>query len=291
MKKLLSLLSLSFMLVACNESYSVKSGAQFGGGTITCPTGYARISFNNDVGTVKDFCVAKYEMRNVSGVATSQAVQTPWTSVSPTDAMTACQALGPGYDLIANNEWMTIARNIESVSSNFVSGYLNAGISYMCDSTAEITDHTCVALSLSHDFKRTHTLSNGEIIWDFSGNAREWVDWTIETPSNTFTPAPVNSVCSGGAYQEPQQAISSCTSVVTNSTVAPNDVTLDSSRGSGQIHLGWGASGGSGAGAGYVSRSGGGTGGFGPGVYMANFGWDGSYYNSFDGFRCVYRGQ
>src|SRR5690606_11420113 len=30
-----------------------------------------------------------------------------------------------------------------------------------------------------HAQRRTHSLSNGEVIWDFAGNAWEWVGWQI----------------------------------------------------------------------------------------------------------------
>jgi hypothetical protein len=44
------------------------------------------------------------------------------------------------------------------------------------------------------DYKRTYTLSNGELIWDLSGNAWEWIDWQI-TPANKayIAATPINS--------------------------------------------------------------------------------------------------
>ena len=44
------------------------------------------------------------------------------------------------------------------------------------DANAYVHDSSCTGLS-SGDFsqKRTHTLSNGEVIWDIAGNAFEWV--------------------------------------------------------------------------------------------------------------------
>jgi formylglycine-generating enzyme required for sulfatase activity len=34
--------------------------------------------------------------------------------------------------------------------------------------------------------KRTHTLGNGQVIWDFSGNVWEWVDWTVPLADKAY---------------------------------------------------------------------------------------------------------
>src|SRR5665647_1062811 len=56
------------------------------GGT-TCPTGFIVVPGSSTYGT-SDFCVMKYEAKNVSGVATSRASGTPWVSISQTNAIT-----------------------------------------------------------------------------------------------------------------------------------------------------------------------------------------------------------
>ena len=96
-----------------------------------CPSGYIRVPKNPAVGTNDDFCIAKYEMSNDAGAATSSMTGTPWTNISRGNgvsgdggAITACQALGPGYDLVSNDEWQTVAREIETAYSA-TSGYLN----------------------------------------------------------------------------------------------------------------------------------------------------------------------
>ena len=70
--------------------------------------------------TTNSFCVMKYEAKNNgSGNAISQAASLPWVSISRDDSITKCQAMGDaGYDLITNDEWQSIARNIENVASN-----------------------------------------------------------------------------------------------------------------------------------------------------------------------------
>jgi hypothetical protein len=102
--------------------------------------------------------------------------------------------LGANYDLLSNSQWQAIARNIESVASNWSNGSsagsnsLNRGNSNQSaalESSATDT-HGCVGITSNgdpadncgntwHVNKRTHTLSNGQIIWDIAGNVHEWV--------------------------------------------------------------------------------------------------------------------
>jgi hypothetical protein len=163
--------------------------------------GWIAVPGNDDYGT-SDFLVMKYEAKNVDGVAVSQSQGTPWVSISQTSAKAACEAIDA--HLITNEEWMTIARNIESVDSNWSggsvgSGYINRGYaastiygdafsntavapytgpSYIYNTGA----NTCSSTG-EHLYKRTHTLSNGEDVWDMSGNVYEWVDEEIECTS------------------------------------------------------------------------------------------------------------
>ena len=170
-----------------------------------CPTGFIQVVHNPDVGTTSDFCVAKYDMKNVSGVATSQAAATPWVSISQTAAKTACDSLNAvngvsgKYFLISNPEWMTIARDADEVDSNWSSGV--AGVGVMARGHSDNNPANALAASTDNDpyygtgnddtqgansgweQKRTLTLSNGEVIWDFAGNVWSWVDWQV-TPAN-----------------------------------------------------------------------------------------------------------
>ena len=129
-------------------------------------------------------------MKNVGGVATSQAAATPWVSITRDAARTACSNLGAGYSLITNDQWQAIARNIEQVAANWSggvvgSGSLNRGHSDNSPNSALVADtddaNGCYGTDQScpngswHEQKRTHLLSNGEVIWDFAGNVREWV--------------------------------------------------------------------------------------------------------------------
>jgi hypothetical protein len=140
--------------------------------------------------TSKDFCVAKFEMRNSGGNPVSDSAGLPWTNINRLDSISACQSLGAKYDLISIAEWQSIARNIEGVSRNWSLGAIGSvsGISrghsnntpalilaapasddLACDGTNELCDESTWSSQ-----KRTHTLSNGEVIWDLAGNVREW---------------------------------------------------------------------------------------------------------------------
>jgi hypothetical protein len=119
-----------------------------------------------------------------------------------------------GWHLINNKEWMTIARNLEQVEANWcdrngsncgfapgtkgkilANGHndnnneasaggassdsaLFAGTDDQpCFGTTTDGSNTCGGKSSQ---KRTLTLNNGEIIWDFAGNVWQWVDDTVK---------------------------------------------------------------------------------------------------------------
>jgi hypothetical protein len=184
-----------------------------------CPTDYIQVLANTSLGVNNDFCVAKYEMKNVSSVATSQATGSTWVNISATNAWNACLALNSEsnntdkladtnhdgtYALISNSEWMTIARSIEDESSNWVGGVLNRGWAasttygdtWTHSAVAPQTNTNCLysgaantcASTGNHRFKRTHKLKNGEEIWDLSGNVYEWTDWSSNDSSFTLGP-------------------------------------------------------------------------------------------------------
>lgn len=168
-----------------------------------CPTNYLFVPSLSPY-TVTSFCVAKYEMKN-DGYGTPASVATggPWVSIDRNAARAKCQSLGGGYDLISNNQWQTIARNIAGVASNWDSGTVATGqINWgHTDGTpnnalAAVTDdndpcngtgQACTAASWNAQ-RRTHNLSNGNVIWDFGGNVYDWVtnDQTVAYSTNYF---------------------------------------------------------------------------------------------------------
>ena len=181
---------------------NIKSGVTiFGTDGTKDPLGCASISFGTwimvpgdpDYGT-NDFCVMKYEAKSNSGVPTSTASSSPWVSISQQDAITECASLGKGYHLITNDEWMTIAANIAGQASNWSQGVVPTGDAtghelakghsdndptYTCeadsdDANAYVEGSCTGGPTGTFNQRRTHYLSNGEVIWDLAGNVWEW---------------------------------------------------------------------------------------------------------------------
>lgn len=271
-------------------------------GTVTdpCPSNFILVPALSGY-TTSNFCVAKYEMRNNgSNVAISQSSGTPWVSIPRgTDATTAggawkaCKDMGANYDLISNAQWQTIARNIEGVASNWSGGSVGSGSlnrghsdgtpnnalaaaadSDPCNGTGE----TC-STSTWNTQRRTHTLSNGAVIWDLAGNVWEWVK--------------DNNAINFGANAYVSQITTA--SHTTSGTVTPSGAAKVvfgpagdySAMNSGEYGgLGYGYVGYS---AGAVFRGGNWVNGAGSGVFTSNLGNAPTASNSDVGFRCVYQ--
>jgi type II secretory pathway pseudopilin PulG len=153
-----------------------------------CPTNFVRVPGSVTYGT-NDFCAMKYEAKNVTGVATSQAALTPWASISQTTAITTAAAACAGCHLITDAEWLTIAQNALSVNENWSGGKVGSG--YIYSGHNDSSPDTALAANTSDtdgyygtsnttgNQRRTLYLTNGEVIWDIAGNLWEWTSGTI----------------------------------------------------------------------------------------------------------------
>ncbi|MDD2478177.1 MAG: SUMF1/EgtB/PvdO family nonheme iron enzyme, partial [Candidatus ainarchaeum sp.] len=184
-----------------------------------CPEGFIPVPGNFLYDTTNDssmgFCVAKYEMKadkdgdgigdlvsdypamtstyntwyfsedsNITLVSTPEG--SPIANIKQTEAITACESIG-GH-LITNNEWMTLARNIELVPSNWSGGVVGDGYIYSghndrtlggaLEASVDTNGYAGTGQS-SGNQRRTLTLTNGEVIWDLAGNVREWTNDSI----------------------------------------------------------------------------------------------------------------
>lgn len=263
-----------------------------------CPSLFIPVPGNSDL-SVNDFCVMKYEARNDgSGNAILDGptiTNTPYGNLNGISAFSKCTNYSQnGFDgtfaLISNAEWMTIARNIELVDSNWSSGTRGTGKLYVGhsdsspgsalsasndDSLGYHLTNNSAAQSLGGGFeqKRTLTLSNSQIIWDFSGNLAEWVDWDA---SNTQYDIGPNDT--GNAFRDV---------TVLSGSMTAND--LQSAFGYGQSEYAgqwYGASSTQGSvyrggyHSGSATRS---------GIFTLSANLSANDYRSHMGFRCVYR--
>ena len=136
-----------------------------------------------------DFCVMKFEAKEgANELPHSNANQKPWV-LNQSQAVEKCQLAG--FSLISNNQWMTMAKNIMSVDSNWSGGQMgvgeiNSGISdanEACQSFGDdmvYVDENCNPLAVTGAFntKRSHMLNNGLIVHDAAGNIDEFVSDT-----------------------------------------------------------------------------------------------------------------
>lgn len=169
----------------------------------------------------KWFCIAKYEMSYDDWTGTlnpnwntfsyvwskyiTPRVDYPIANLTQWESISACLNIGKWYHLVTNNEWSTIARNIEMQKNNWSlwdiwNWYIYAWNTWDTWNTIWCSDSTWtkanwtktwwndkIGLSSTRSTcseKRQLLLSNGEIIWDFAWNVSEFVnkantlDWT-----------------------------------------------------------------------------------------------------------------
>ena len=179
-----------------------------------CPTGFVPVCGNPVLGT-SDFCVMKFEAKNVGGVATSQTGDTYWT-LTPPNAYSSCNSLtATNFDgdfaLISNRQWMTLARAIEAMASNWSGGAVGRG--HLARGHSDNSPNAFLAVTDEDDpwdgteqdgseaggagweQRRTHDLPGGGVVWDLAGNATESVDW--DASDNSYTGHPTTGLTEG----------------------------------------------------------------------------------------------
>jgi Right handed beta helix region len=157
------------------------------------------------------FAVMTYEARRVSDRPFSQSGGVPWVNISRDDASASCEDRGPEYHLVTQLEALAISRNIERTAINDLDP-LNSSVLFANGSTeneggvsaddSPVVSSCNLSVSLSDPqnalsptcqlrasgyvgtggswgnqswLLRTHVLSDGEVIWDWAGNAWEWI--------------------------------------------------------------------------------------------------------------------
>jgi len=122
----------------------------------------------------------------------------PITRISHNKAKVYCQSIGA--HLITNDEWMTIARNVEQIDENWTNGSVGSGCLFRGNSG----NTTCGYDGPNPDSgnyrndRASLTLSNGEEIYDLAGNVWEHVkrdsdDTLTSTGEQPDTASPTGS--------------------------------------------------------------------------------------------------
>ena len=273
---------------------------------LVCPTGFVAVTGSGTYST-SDFCVMQFEAKNDgAGNAVSTAASTPYVSIpastagADNDAFEKCANMSEiGFDgtftLISNDEWMTIARDIEATAANWSGGSIGSG--HIPRGHSDLSPSNTLAVTNPLDFydgtgnnsgeapgsgweqRRVHILSNGSEIWDLAGNVWEWVDW--DSSDSIYSPAPTGCVngSSNAFSNEFNETIMGCSDGSAETQIYPlGGFTSAQSFGR------W--TGGSGG----AALRGGPWGGFTDTGAFAVFLLDGpTVSNSLIGFRCSYR--
>ncbi|MDD2916519.1 MAG: type II secretion system protein [Candidatus Gracilibacteria bacterium] len=251
-------------ILATALQISMNNGGNGFNAPSTCPSGFVPVPGNKEFNQ-PGFCVSKYAMTygdadvpnscNSSGAilctptppAENTSSMTNWNTVAymtgksiaslpnkfpianitQSQAIVACQSMGVGYHLITNNEWMTIARDIEAQGDNWSTGIIGSGgiyrgitvegnsltslgcktvdsngsgsRTYATKPLATDTTKFGTAKGMDCDSKRQYRLSNGKIIWDMSGNVWSHVNKGNTVDGSMFNDASslVSNACNG----------------------------------------------------------------------------------------------
>ena len=220
----------------------------------------------------------------------SMADNLPWIRLSQIQARDACADLNGGvgskYYLLTNPEWMTIARNIENQKANWSGGTVGLGAIFqgnIYNNSDSGYDGNNPEAGTGRNFKARHVLSNGEHIWDLSGNVAEWVDWKVAPTQKAYSSADGAPLLLFRELNLLDRLISLTDEMFPNSW-QPSQASYGSGQGIGQYYAGDSASGGAA---------------FRGGSYNDNLWRAGIFYLNLDladtetsaalGFRCAYR--
>ena len=318
MSKWIVVLVFLVCIVSCKLGGGSESSVQPEASISTsCPNNYILVPGNSTLAT-SDFCVMKYEAKawldnnsneivdsgevdsdgcNEAGCTTSNwgtsnhlAISSseglPWRRIDRITAKTLCTTLGPNYDLISNVEWLTIAREIELDARNWSSSIVSDGIG----STNRIFGGNTGAASsydynnggldsgAGRDTKARLYLSNDNEIWDISGNAWEWVDWTFGSTLGDYPGS-----CGTSWWEVTSSGLQTNCADLSLEDAYPKrfpSIVLSSDDGIGKVY---------GGNLGGAMRGGGSTSSTNAGVYSLHLNFDNTTSSDGIGFRCVYR--
>lgn len=176
-----------------------------------CPTGYVWVPGSAKHGTLPGFCVMKYEAKDAGGgVAESKAADAPWTSVTQENARAYCQALGEGYHLVSEAEWMTIAENIAATPINDIDAVAglqlatghtdNDPANSLAAGTDPVVSGCNLRLPLSdaaNAFAANCQLRDSGAVYGYSGTGNQWADTGYSAGGNNKSQLRVHALSNG----------------------------------------------------------------------------------------------
>jgi prepilin-type N-terminal cleavage/methylation domain-containing protein len=174
----------------------------------------------------------------------------PIANISHTSALLYCQSIGA--HLLTNDEYMTIATNAAGQSSNWSggspgSGYMYSGHNDNAPANALPADASDAngysgETNTGGNQRRTLTLSNGSVVWDFAGNVWQHVQRSVNNAGDLTTTMALPACTGGGGWNWCQYGntltpyISAWSSDVASANVAPPNSSWNSSQGMGQVY-------------------------------------------------------
>ena len=311
-------------IMSGTDIYGVAGSAVAGSGSEgstlcgSSASGWIYVPGDTDYGS-SGFCVMEYEAKRYNDYAVSHRPDVPWTQISQERAMTECSALGTGFHLITNDEWMAVAAHVAGYEANWCNssgtncldqnpehlapftftdnqilnrGHTDGSPARACDGTNEILGNSCDSLGSNFAQKRTHKVfSNSGMcrwdpqlcddIWDLSGNVGEWTSYFIGSGSRS----------EGGTWTEYRTMTPGGSSRLPQSDLYPSaevkswwDNFWDSGENIGQYKPGL-----AGGGGGALYRGGHWSNGANAGVFTAHLGLAPTTGSNNVGFRCVGR--
>ena len=103
-------------------NFSVENRLVAGSIEESCPSGYIWVPGESKYGTLPGFCTMQYVASQSGSTPVSAPGGTPWVNISQTSAIADCHAIGPGYHLMTDPEWMTIADETTALPINDLTG-------------------------------------------------------------------------------------------------------------------------------------------------------------------------
>ena len=255
-------------------------GPSLSSAPLVFPDNWVKVPGNSTFGT-SDFYVMKYDAKCVgigdnipltspdTGYHTLANNTTPCTgpsyyvasapagfpiaNISHTTALSYCSSLGA--HLLTNDEYMTIVTNAAAQGSNWYGGTVGTNYMYSghndnapANALTAVSDDTQGyygtgnSSSSGPSQRRTYTLSNGSVVWDFAGNIWQHVQRSVNNVGDNTTSMVLPTRSDGianwnwGQYGATTIPTISWSTDVTQAMAAPPNSSWNFSQGMGQVY-------------------------------------------------------